>query len=195
VLAFRERERAVCSTDIMWPHLDDSKVDASPSLHGESPIDGRLAKADSDVEKGERMFKTAKISVAIALFAFIANQSRGADNTSSRIYQAANTNAASKDVDNTGQNVRDRSNATVTPGDQANNKADVETTRRIRRALTQSDQLSTTAKNIKIITANGKVTLRGPVATTQEQQTIVKIAKGVAGDSSVDNQLEVKNFK
>jgi osmotically-inducible protein OsmY len=141
------------------------------------------------------MFKTAKISVAIALFAFIANQSRGADNTSSRIYQPANTNAASKDVDNTGQNVRDRSNATVTPGDQANNKADVETTRRIRRALTQNDQLSTTAKNIKIITANGKVTLRGPVATTQEQQTIIKIAKGVAGDSSVDNQLEVKTFK
>jgi osmotically-inducible protein OsmY len=95
-------------------------------------------------------------------------------------------------VDNTGRNTRDRSNATLTPGDQSNSKADIETTKRIRRALSENDQLSTTAKNIKIITINGKVTLRGPVKTPKEQQTILAIAKGVAGDGSVDNQTEVK---
>jgi len=149
------------------------------------------------------MFKSTGIIIGIALLALSGSQSKGDDavstnhglratsrdtNTSSRIYPSG------KDVDNTGHNARDRSGATVTPGDQGNNKSDLETTRRIRRALAENGQLSTTAKNVKIITSNGKVTLRGPVDTRAEQQTIIAIAKGVAGDSSVDNQLEVKAF-
>jgi len=72
--------------------------------------------------------------------------------------------------DNTAKNVRDRSDSTLTPGDQSKSEADRETTRRIRRALTSNDQLSTDAKNIKIITVDGKVTLRGPVKTQEEQK-------------------------
>ena len=64
--------------------------------------------------------------------------------------------------------------------------------RKIRRALTSNDQFSTTAKNIKIMTVNGKVTLRGPVQNEQEKQAIASLAENVAGKESVDNQLELK---
>jgi len=49
-----------------------------------------------------------------------------------------------------------------------------------------------TAKNIKIITANGHVTLRGPVKTAQEKAKIDQLAKSAAGGAQIDNQLDVK---
>ncbi len=94
-------------------------------------------------------------------------------------------------ADNTGKNVRDRSDATLTPGDQGNSDQDIQTTVRIRRALNSNDQLSTLAKNIKIMTVDGKVTLRGPVNSDQEKQAIDTAVKQT-GTTSVDNQLEVK---
>jgi len=104
---------------------------------------------------------------------------------------AADT-AASKPADNTGRNVRDRSDAAVTPGNQSNDKADLELTRQLRRAITENKQFSTSAKNIKIVTQNGKVTLRGPVKTDAEKQQIADLVKGTEGVLSVDNELEVK---
>ena len=98
---------------------------------------------------------------------------------------------ASSAPDNTGRNVRDRSDTALTPGDQRANNADVDITRRIRRALIGNDQLSAEAKNIKVITSNGKVTLRGPVKNHQELDAIQSIAQQ-AGASSIDNQLEVE---
>jgi osmotically-inducible protein OsmY len=53
--------------------------------------------------------------------------------------------------------------------------------------------MSVDAHNIKIITQDGKVTLRGPVKTEEEKQMIQKIALDVAGANNVDNQLEVNN--
>jgi osmotically-inducible protein OsmY len=47
------------------------------------------------------------------------------------------------------------------------------------------------ARNAKIITANGKVTLRGPVKSTEERDTLDRIAREAAGEGNVDNQLEV----
>lgn len=87
--------------------------------------------------------------------------------------------------------MRDRSDATLTPGDQGGSEADREITRRIRRALSSNDQLSTDAKNIKVITLDGKVTLRGPVNSPEEQKTIDSIVKDNGG-TAVDDQLEVK---
>jgi len=94
--------------------------------------------------------------------------------------------------DNTGRNVRDRGGATLTPGDQAENKADLTLTQRIRKAIMADKALSTTAKNIKIITVNGLVTLRGPVNNPQEREKIVAKAQDMAGVDKVDNQLEIK---
>jgi osmotically-inducible protein OsmY len=101
------------------------------------------------------------------------------------------TSSSATEADNSGRNVRDRSDATLTPGDQGTTEADRETTRKIRRAITANDQLSISAKNIKIITTDGKVTLRGPVNSTQELQTVQSIIQQL-GIASVDNQLEVK---
>jgi len=93
--------------------------------------------------------------------------------------------------DNTGRNVWDRGGDTVTPGDQSNNKADLHLTEQIRKAIMADKSLSTNAKNVKIITANGVVTLRGPVNTPQEKATIEAKAQSIAGANNVDSQLEI----
>jgi osmotically-inducible protein OsmY len=93
--------------------------------------------------------------------------------------------------DNTGRNVRDRGGDTMTPGDQSNEKADLNVTQEIRKAIMADESLSMNAKNVKIITANGIVTLRGPVNTPQEKATIEAKAQSIAGANNVDSQLEI----
>jgi hyperosmotically inducible periplasmic protein len=93
--------------------------------------------------------------------------------------------------DNSGRNVRDRSGDTKTPGDQSENEADRTITQNIRQAITGDDSLSTNAKNVKIITNDGTVTLRGPVKSEKEKTEIEAKARQVAGVKRVDNQLEV----
>ena len=80
------------------------------------------------------------------------------------------------DADNTKKNERDRSGETQTSGDQSNSKDDVNTTAAIRRAVVKDDSLSAMAKNVKIITANGTVTLRGPVKNDAEKAKIAELA-------------------
>lgn len=93
--------------------------------------------------------------------------------------------------DNTGHNERDRNSTTLTPEDQSSAPADVELTRRIREAVVADKSLSTNAHNIKIITINGKVTLRGPVENDKERSKIVSTAEQLAGKTKVDSQLEI----
>ena len=95
-------------------------------------------------------------------------------------------------ADNTRKNERDRSGETATSGDQSNNQEDVKITAAIRRAVVGDKSLSMTAKNVKIITANGTVTLRGPVNNDAEKTKIAELAQSAAGDAKIDNQLEVK---
>jgi hyperosmotically inducible protein len=94
--------------------------------------------------------------------------------------------------DNTAINERDRSGETKTSGDQSNSSADLKTTQAIRQALMKDGELSMNAKNIKVITANGHVTLRGPVKNAQEKAKIDQLAKSAAGGAQIDNQLDVK---
>ncbi len=96
-------------------------------------------------------------------------------------------------ADNTATNERDRSGETKTSGDQSNSSADLKITQVIRQALMKDDQLSMTAKNIKIITANGQVTLRGPVKTAQEKSKIDQLARSAASGAKIENQLDVKH--
>ncbi len=98
---------------------------------------------------------------------------------------------AAVEPDNTGRNVRDRNEANKTAGDQSENEADRTITQNIRQALTADDSLSTNAKNVKIITNDGTVTLRGPVKSDKEKVEIEAKAKQVAGVKKVDNQLEI----
>ena len=96
-------------------------------------------------------------------------------------------------ADNTAINERDRSGESQTSGDQSNSSADLKITQAIRQALMKDSELSMTAKNIKIITANGHVTLRGPVKTAQEKAKIDQLAKSAAGGAQIEDQLEVTN--
>ena len=95
------------------------------------------------------------------------------------------------EADNSGRNVRDRNDQTKTPGDQSENEADRTITQNIRQVITADDSLSTNAKNVKIITNDGTVTLRGPVKSEKEKSDIEAKAKQVAGVKRVDNQIEV----
>ena len=95
--------------------------------------------------------------------------------------------------DNTAVNERDRGTGTLTPPDQAEGtEADRKITAEVRRAITSDSSMSINARNVKIITLNGVVTLRGPVESQAEKDAIEAKAKSVAGVTSVDNQLEVK---
>jgi hyperosmotically inducible protein len=94
--------------------------------------------------------------------------------------------------DNTAVNVRDRAPGAMTAGQQSNAKSDVELTREIRRAVVKDHSLSMLAHNVKIVSANGSVTLRGPVKTEEEKTAIASKAQAIAGAGKVDDQLEVK---
>jgi len=94
--------------------------------------------------------------------------------------------------DNTATNDRDRSGETQTSGDQSNSSADLKITQAIRRAVMKDRELSTAAKNIKVVTANGQVTLRGPVKSAQEKAKVDQIARSAASGAQIDDQLEVK---
>ena len=96
--------------------------------------------------------------------------------------------------DNSAVNVRDRAPGAMTAGQQSDS-TDVELTRRIRRAMVQDHSLSMLAHNVKIISTNGSVMLRGPVKTEEEKTAIANKAQAIAGAGKVDNQLEVKGLK
>ena len=95
------------------------------------------------------------------------------------------------DASNTGINKRDRDDKTLTPMDQMNNPSDLKITQEIRQALMKGE-FSMDAKNIKVITRNGTVTLRGPVKTAAELEQISVLVKAMPSVKSIDNQLQVK---
>jgi osmotically-inducible protein OsmY/sporulation protein YlmC with PRC-barrel domain len=112
-----------------------------------------------------------------------------------KVYQSYNVNPYfdTNAVDNTAQNVRDRNDASMTPLNQGTSQADLDITRQIRKAIMDADGLSVDARNVKIITLDGRVTLRGPVKSEEEKQRIADIAARVASPANVDNQLQVEN--
>jgi len=104
---------------------------------------------------------------------------------------ALQTPAFSQAPDNTNVNRRDRNSGASTAEQQNANRSDVEITREIRRSITQDKGLSTYARNVKIITKDGTVTLRGPVRSEEEKKSIGSKADSVAGAGHVKNELEV----
>lgn len=94
-------------------------------------------------------------------------------------------------VDDTAINKRDRHAESLTPMDQPNNAEDVRVAAAVRKALVADGSLSTSAQNVKLVAAKGTVTLRGPVKTEAEKSRVEAIAKGVAGVTSVQNQLDI----
>jgi hyperosmotically inducible periplasmic protein len=93
--------------------------------------------------------------------------------------------------DNTGRNERDAAGNTKTPIDQDENQADVTTTAEIRKMITGDSSMSINARNVKIVTSQGKVTLRGPVDSATEKEAVEKFARDVAGETNVTSEIEV----
>jgi hyperosmotically inducible protein len=93
--------------------------------------------------------------------------------------------------DNTKTNQGDASKNAKTADQQKMNPADRETTKKIRSALMDDKSLSTYAHNIKIITTDGMVTLKGPVRSEDEKSAIEAKARQIAGDSNVTDNLTV----
>lgn len=99
------------------------------------------------------------------------------------------------DADNSDRNKQDQAGNTKTPLDQSNAPEDIKLVAAIRKMVVDDKSLSATAKNCKIITNGGRVTLRGPVNTAEEKATVAAHAVMSAGKDKVDNQLEVKTGK
>jgi hyperosmotically inducible protein len=99
--------------------------------------------------------------------------------------------ASTVDRDNTEVNVRDRDTLAKTPLDQNENQPDIDITANIRKQVVDT-KMSIAAQNVKIITQDGKVTLRGPVKSADEKKQVEDIAHSVAGADKVDSQLEVE---
>jgi hyperosmotically inducible protein len=97
--------------------------------------------------------------------------------------------------DNTKQNQGDADSGATTAQKQKMNPADRDTTRQIRSAIMDDKSLSTYAHNIKIITRDGKVTLKGPVRSEDEKASIEAKAASVAGADNVTDQLTVAPAK
>lgn len=93
--------------------------------------------------------------------------------------------------DNSAANARDKSGESVTPIDQGTSEQDVRITQSIRKAVVDDDELSVNAQNVKIVTRDGAVTLRGPVGSAAERASIEAKAKGVTGVTRIDNQIEI----
>ena len=81
---------------------------------------------------------------------------------------------------------------TVTPVDQKNDQADIDLTASIRKTLVADRDLSMNAKNVKIISRDGNVTLRGLVQSEAERARVQEEAVDIAGVRNVDNQLDVR---
>ena len=107
---------------------------------------------------------------------------------------ASGTAPGRPDADNTRVNKGDSGSSALTPMDQGGAASDRKITQMIRKAVVGDHSLSFTAKNVKIITQGGKVTLRGAVKTDQERASIEAAARKYAADGQVDNQIEVKKL-
>jgi osmotically-inducible protein OsmY len=102
------------------------------------------------------------------------------------------------DPENTGVNKRDapansEAAARPTPMDQSNQQPDLRTEAEVRKAIVGDKSLSMLAHNVKIMTAGGVVTLRGPVKSAEEKARVEELARHVQGVASVKNELDTSN--
>ena len=103
---------------------------------------------------------------------------------------SAGQNAPSSD--NTKMNQRDRNPNEPTADQRQNSRSDLEITQQVRKAIEADKSFSTYAHNVKVITQDGQVTLKGPVRSEEEKRAVEAKAAEVAGEGKVTSQLTVK---
>ncbi|MFN8555053.1 MAG: hypothetical protein U0103_26595 [Candidatus Obscuribacterales bacterium] len=105
-------------------------------------------------------------------------------------YSALPMQADEIKADNTKRNAREISDSKPTAQNQANDKASVERSATLRKAIMKKKGLSVNAQNVKLIDENGKMTLRGPVDSVREKSIIESLAKNCYGKDYV-SELEI----
>jgi hyperosmotically inducible protein len=123
---------------------------------------------------------TPVASAAIALLCLPGAQSA--------VQASVQTGTAQSAPDNSKQN----KNQAQTADTQTNSKSDRLTTQKIRKAIMADKNLSTYAHNVKIITVDGAVTLKGPVQSEDEKQKVASEAASVVSADKITNELTVK---
>jgi hyperosmotically inducible protein len=93
--------------------------------------------------------------------------------------------------DNTKTNKQDRAEGAQTADQQKMNPTDRDLTQKIRKSITTDKELSTYAHNVKVISRDGMVTLKGPVRSEAEKSSIEAKATEIAGAGKVTNELTV----
>jgi hyperosmotically inducible protein len=138
-----------------------------------------------------KLFSQITIRTALAtglLFggcAFAGAQQQSADQDSA-------TRSNAPQPDNTKVNQRDRNANEPTADQQRSTRSDRDITQQVRKAIMEDKSLSTYAHNVKIITQNGMVTLKGPVRSEDEKKAIEAKAAEVAGGDKVTNEMDIK---
>jgi hyperosmotically inducible protein len=102
------------------------------------------------------------------------------------------TQNAPAPADNTKVNQRDQNANEPTADQQKDNRSDRDITQQIRKSIVKDKSLSSYAHNVKIITQNGQVTLKGPVRSDDEKRAIEAKATEIAGPNKVTNELDVQ---
>ena len=115
-------------------------------------------------------------------WAVIGSQQAGAQQTTDQAPQA----------DNTRMNQQDRNSNEATADQQKADRSDREITQQIRKSITSDKSLSTYGHNVKVITQNGMVTLKGPVRSEEEKKAVEAKAAEVAGADKVTNEIDVQ---
>ena len=140
-----------------------------------------------------RRFQNLAALASACLFVLMIATSVHAQSQSNPSPGSSAMSPPSSAADNTQMNQRDRSGQTATPTSQQNDRADIKLAAAVRRAIVKNKALSTSAHNVKIIAAQGAVTLRGLVKNEDEKSQVEATVKGVAGVDSVNNELDVKH--
>ncbi len=107
--------------------------------------------------------------------------------------QQTDTSQNPPTADNTKVNQRDQSQTEPTADRQKENPADRQLAQQIRRALVKDKSLSSNAHNVKVIAQDGMVTLKGPVNSESEKQTVEAKAAQIAGSDKVTSDIQVRS--
>ena len=154
-------------------------------LQGQKGIVGRTGGRDlRNTQKGVHVKHFSGVAFSTLALGFLLT-------LSSTMLRAQDSSPATA-PDNTKVNERDRNTAAPTADQQKENRPDRDITRDIRRSITADKSLSTYAHNVKIISQNGMVTLKGPVRSEEEKSAIEAKAAEIVGKEKVTSQLEVK---
>jgi hyperosmotically inducible periplasmic protein len=102
---------------------------------------------------------------------------------------------AAEDAATAPDNTKMNKQESMTADQQKESPSDRKITQKIRQAIVKNKTISQYAHNVKIITVNGAVTLKGPVRTEKEKKIVENAATKVAGNGKVTSEIEVAPAK